>query len=407
MIKRAVLQLVSSRRRFACILTFAVLVLFASTVRIRFYRHLEGLYVLRGESGLIELKDDLVLGDEKRLLLALPAEPVFRFLRGNVSYATGATRLEHEWFRFDGSGFVRGYSADGSIFLTCLSRFLDSAGKETKGLFVGGGLPFDLEADRRVTLNETGMAFYDGSQWHHIWCNANESIAPWRHPADAIPPSSWRFLGSSTKKSTSEELVLTSSHEVPMDGVPFRIDRFASFRAGARHMTLAIRITNTGTQPAGYFYIYGDEPWLGNYGSSVGNVGWVHDRIVKHEGTIDPQRYGWAGYFDYGNDAAGEAHVYSGIANFIDWQAGVRPDTVYFSNRIGAFADERDQVPLSDASNRVLFLQWGPRLLNPGQSETIVLSVGMADINPVSGFPVKPDAMATLLALQPLLGQGE
>lgn len=407
MLKQAVISLFSSRRRIIGVgAVAAVVLLLALTVRYRFYGHFQGVYVLKGDNGTVVLKDDLVLGDEHRLILALPAEPVFRFLRGDVSHASTTTGLDAEWFRFDGSGFVRSKFPDGTVFLTCLSRFLDSGGKETKGIFVGGGLPYDLTSDGRETLNETGMAFYNGSKWFHVWCNANESISPWQNPTAVINPSAWKFLGSKVIRNTPEELVITSNHQVDLDGVPFRVERVALFRAGDRYLTLAIRFINVGRFASGYYYVYGDEPWVGNYGTSVGNIGWVRDRIIKHEGTVDPQQYGWGGYFDYGNDAIGEPHRFTGLANFIEWQAGKRPDLVYFSNRIGYYADEKEQLPLASANNRVMFLQWGPRLLNPGQSDTIILSVGMADTNPQTGFPVKPDTAVALQRLLPYLAQG-
>lgn len=406
MVKRTLSFLISSRRRIVFAVAVVVLALCASVVRFRPYWHFEGIYVLKGGGGLIEIKDDLVLGDEGRLLLALPAQPVFRFLRGGVSHATVGTHLEYEWFRFDGSGHVEGHFSDGTIFLTCLSRYLDSGGKETRGVFVGGGLPFELGETGKDTLNDTGVSFYDGTRWHHIWCNVNESIAPWSNPSAVIAPSSWRFLGSRVARKTPEELVITSSHEVELDGQPFRVDRVAVFRAGTRYFTLAMRFTNTGRFPGGYYYVYGDEPWVGNYGTSIGNVGWVRDRLVTHEEAINPWEHRWAGYFDYGNDAAGEEHIFSGLANFIEWQGNVTPDLVYFSNQIGTYAPRGSSVPLNDPQNRVLFLQWGPRLLNPGKSDTIILSIGMADRDPVSGFPVKPDTSLHPALLEPFFASG-
>ncbi len=406
MVKRILLSLISSRRRIACLAAVVVLAVCATVVKVRPYWHFEGVYVLKGGDGWFEITDDLVLGDEDRLLLALPVEPVFKFLRGNVSYASAGTHLEYEWFRFDGSGHVEGHFADGTIFLTCLSRYLDSGGKETRGVFVGGGLPFDLGDAGKETLNDTGVSFFDGTRWHHIWCNVNESIAPWSSPSTIIAPSAWRFLGSRVAKDTSEELVITSSHEVELDGLPFRVDRVAVFRAGTRYFTLAIRFTNTGRFPGGYYYVYGDEPWVGNYGTSIGNVGWVRDRLVPYEEAIDPREHRWAGYFDYGNEAAGEEHIFSGIANFIEWQGNITPDLVYFSNQIGTYAPPERRVPLNHPNNRVLFLQWGPRLLDPGQSDTIILSIGMADSDPASGFPVKPDTSLDPAFLEPFFSSG-
>lgn len=406
MVKRILHSLFSSRLRIACSVAVVALAVCVSTVRFRPCWHFEGIYVLKGEDGFLEIKDDLVLGDGNRLLLELPAQPLLSFLQGGVSYATDATRLEHEWFRFDGSGHVEGYFADGTIFLTCLSRFLDSDGKEARGVFVGGELPYHLHEADSQSLNDTGVSYYDGTRWFHLWCNVNESISPWSNPSMTIAPSSWQFLGSGVAKKTPEELVITSSHEVELDGLPFRIDRVARFTTGTRYFTLAIRITNVGKYPGGYYYVYGDEPWVGNYGSSIGNVGWVRDRLVPYEETINPREHHWAGYFDYGNEAAGEGHSYSGMANFIEWKGTVTPDLVYFSNKIGSFAPPGSRVPLNHPNNRVLFLQWGPRLLAPGQSDTIILSIGMADRDPVSGFPVKPDTSLDPSMLEPFLASG-
>lgn len=406
MLKKIFTALFKSRIRIACIVVAVLIGVLMATVHFRFYGHLEGLYALREKDGAIVLKDDLILGDEDELVFAFPRARLVRFFCGDVGHASGIAHLDADWFQFDGRGFIRSYLPDGTYYLMCFSRFIDSAGLETKGLFVGGGLPYHVRGDRRVTMNETGMAYYDGKGWEHTWCNVNESIASWQHPESPIAPSVWRFLGSSIKIKTDDELVLTSNHEVDIDGTPFRVDRIASFKAGARHTTLAITIKNIGRNPAGYYYVYGDEPWVGDYGTSTGNVGWIQGRLVKYEAAINPLNYGWAGYFDYGNDAAGESHNQGGVANFIEWQDGLRPDLVYFSNKIGTFAEEKDCVPLASSNNRVIMLQWGPRMLAPGQSETIILSVGMADANPVTGFPVKPDTSGTLRLLIPYLKQG-
>jgi len=68
-----------------------------------------------------------------------------------------------------------------------------------------------------------------------------------------------------------------------------------------------------------FIYVYGDEPWLGNYGSSAGDVGWVADGLVLHEGAIDVNKYNFLGFYDYGNDVIVELHNFTGMANFIEW----------------------------------------------------------------------------------------
>lgn len=403
MVRRSIKFLFSFRYKIIFIAAVALLAVCANVVRFRPYWHFEGIYVFKGENSWLEIKDDTVLGDEDRLLLALPVKPVLNFLQGGVSHAAFGNQLKHEWFNFDGSGYVESRFVDGTRFLACFSRFLDSGARNTRGVFVGGKLSYDQDTADASTLNDTGVSFYDGTKWHHLWCNVNESIAPWSNPSALIPPSSWHFLGSSVAKNSPEEIVITSSHQVNIDGVPFRIDRVASFKAGTRYFTLAIRVSNIGGAPGGYYYVYGDEPWVSNYGTSEGNVGWVRDRLVAYEEALDPREHRWAGYFDYGNEAAGEKHIYSGIANFIEWKGNVTPDLVYFSNQIGTYAPPGSRVPLNHPDSRVLFLQWGPRLLDPGQSNTIILSIGMADRDPATGFPVKPDTSIDLAHLETFL----
>lgn len=389
---RAVFHTMTRRRLLGAVLACLFVVgLVAAFVRVRFYGHYEGIYLLKDDRPGIVIADDVILGQESEVLAALPFERLLEVFANERDKAINSESLDYEWFSHDGSGFVRSYFADGTVMLTCLSRFVDSGGGETRGIFVGGGLPFSLRSEGDGSLNETGISFYDTSRWQHLWCNVNESISPGDNPGLIIAPSTWQFLGSRAFKALPGQLALQSSHRVVLDGVPLRLDRFAFFKAGRHYFTLVIRIVNEGARPAGYFYVYGDEPWVGNYGTSAGNVGWLADRLVHYEQSVDPERYGWGGYFDYGNAAAGESPGSgSGTANFIEWQQGVRPNLVYFSNRIGAFAEERARVPLADPANRVIFLQWGPRYLYPGQSDTLVLVIGMADHDPVSGLPVKP-----------------
>jgi len=74
---------------------------------------------------------------------------------------------------------------------------------------------------------------------------------------------------------------------------------------------------------------------------------------------------------------------------------GQRP-LVQLRRLVGAFAEEKKKVPLSSEFNRVLMLQWGPHMLNPGGSEIIILAIGMANNDPKTGFPEKPTVRLNL-----------
>jgi len=358
----------------------------------------EGIYLLRGDQGsLFVVQDDILLGEYERVLFKVESDTVLKRLRKKELHDLRKPYLEYEWNKRTGHGFIQSFFPDGTKFLFCFGRFVDSEGKVPSGLFVGGGLPYAHYEESEVKMNETGMAFYNGKDWHHLWCNVNESIASAYNPK-AISPASWKFLGSKVLFAHDGELILKSSHRVVIEGVPLRIDRFAFYRAENRYFVLVNRITNIGEAPAAYFYVYGDEPWVGEFGTSVGNIGWVKDRPVYFEGAIDPGKYSHAGMWDIGNPyvyGGADPQTYTGLANFIEWR-GVKPDLAYFSNKIGTFANEKEKVPLFDKQNRVIFLQWGPRVLRPGQSDLMVLPIGMANNDPKAGFPVKPEVKLDL-----------
>lgn len=348
----------------------------------------EGIFLLKGNTGsLFELKDDLYLGDGHRYIVGVDFEKgkqaFLELIRHNKHKEP---YLYYEWNEKKGEGFVRNYLPGGKQLLTCFSRFEDDFGKEASGLFVGGGLPANVREDDIVKMNQTGIAYNDGKRWFHIWCNANEAI--FNSTLNAIYPSAWKYLGSKILHHDETSLVIRSNHEVIIDEIPLRIDRFAYFRAGAPYFLLNIHIKNIGNKPVKYTYLYGDDPWLGNYGSAGGNVGWSGDGLYNFVGRLDIKKYHYAGYFDYGNDAIGQGHNFTGMANFMEWFMDMEP-FVYFSN--GPF----DIPPLSNeliplnSNARFIGINW-ERTLKPNQLQTFTLAIGMAGHDPKTGFPVKP-----------------
>ncbi len=368
-------------------------ILVAALVRFSVEGVFDGIYLLKGTGrAVLEVKDEIFLGEYERLIAKIEYEPFLNMLRPESTEAYNEALLKYRWSERQGRGFIQSYRPDGSQFIICFGRFVDSQGKSPQGLFLGGGLPYSRYAHDTVQMNETGMAYFDSREWFHLWCNANEGIAGAGTPDKLVYPSDWEFLGSRVPFVTNHEMIIQSRHRAVLDGVPFRIDRYAIYRAGEPYLVLAIRITNAGQQPAGYFYVYGDEPWVGDYGTSIGNIGWTKDRLLFHESTIDPLNNSFVGMYDYGNRAINEKKEhFSRMANFIEWIGMIRPQLVYVSNKEGKISDESQTIPLDSRDNRVLFLQWGPRLLAPGQSDLLIMAIGMAGHDPKSDIPVKPE----------------
>ncbi len=339
-----------------------------------------GLYLLRARDGRhLELQDDLYLGDGSRLLVGASLAPVRRLLgETGVAVRPGEAALELEWDEQAGRGLVRNLLGDGRELVTLLGRFEDDQGSHPRGLFVGGALP-EVAADPG-TQDQSGMALRDSRGWVHVWCSVNEGVVDIEAAGRPLrPPSAWRFLGSRVLVHDRTRVVLESNHELRLAGGGLRIDRYAYFTAGQPFFKLGIRLTALGPGTARFAYLYGDEPWVGHFGSAEGNVGWVEGAVVPFEARVDPRQRRWAGILD----------TKSGHANYIEWLGDDLPDDVYFGNRAGAFADVSMRVPLS--SNEVfLGLQWVHRALQPGEGTSYRLAIGLAEPDLVRGVPRRP-----------------
>ncbi|SNB45003.1 hypothetical protein [Geobacter sp. DSM 9736] len=345
----------------------------------------EGIFLLKGDGiSSFRITDDLFHGEQEKLLLSFFLRPHDSELAQSSS--APPMSLSCNWNEKTGRGYVINHYPNGTKLVTCFSRFIEGSGRAPSGLFVGGNLPFSLRLAKRTAPNATGMSFYDGARWNHIWCSVNEAILTDGPQPLNVPPSRMKFLGSRILSATDEKVAIMSNHEVKLGDATLLMERYALFSAGDIHFTLVTRIRNVGKVEANFSYVYGDEPWVGNYGTSRGDVGWLQDSIINVEGSIDTDKYSYAGIFDYGNPLINESHNFTRMASFIEW-LGEKPDVAFFSNNPGYFDDRKK--PLS-SDTRFLGLQWGPRSLAPGDSRTYVLAIGMAGRDAMSGFPVKP-----------------
>lgn len=75
--------------------------------------------------------------------------------------------------------------------------------------------------------------------------------------------------------------VITSSHEVVLVGTPVRIDRYAIFQAGDGFFHPRSRHKKYGSVgDLLLLYVWRRAP-VGDYGASIGDVGWVKDRVFR------------------------------------------------------------------------------------------------------------------------------
>lgn len=341
-------------------------------------------YFLKSNTGLIEIKRDLFFEDADRLLFMFDANQMLNYLMRGLAIAKGKPVLELSWNSGSGVGDIKQFRSDGTMISLSFSRFKADSG-EQHGLFLGGDLPYG-DGSRSRNRNNSGFGYYDGTSWSHIWCASNEGLHIARTNQSVLPPM-WKYSGSRVIKNTQEEIILESEHEVDIDGTRIKMTRDVALRAEEDYFLMRIRITNPNYNPFTYSYAYGDEPWVGNYGTSDGDVGWYDRGVIQYEKFISPLQHKYAGYWDYGNEAAGEKHLYTGSANFIEWISPT-PSYVFFSNTLDDCCKELS--PLSSKNNRVLNIVWFNQTLMPGESRDHIFAVGMAKVDPATGFPKKP-----------------
>ena len=382
------LQAIKAKRKLFIngLLAVAVMLLVVvNYVDFSFQGHSEGIYLLKGQAGKsFQITDDVYLGEEDFVAAGIDFEWFYNLL--HVRNQQGRPHLELSWNEKDGEGFVRNYLGGDKVLMTSFSRYSDSGNRHTHGLFIGGALP---DAILDGNKNNSGMSYFDGQHWSHIWCNTNEGIGSTVSPR-RYAPSAWRFLGSRIVSQSDEHLVLTSDHEVEVDGVLLQMQRRVEMSAGVPDLKLTVKIANPGNGVGRYFYYYGDEPWLGDFGSASGDIGWVDGRLIEYEETIDPKKVSSAGMADFGSSALGETHNYGHAANFIAWLGPDKPDIVFFANQYDGFThDPLVRVPLQ-GDGRSIGMYWGPRTLTPGQNQLFTLAIGMAEQNPATGMPRIP-----------------
>jgi hypothetical protein len=376
---------------FAAVALIGCMTLILTKIKFHFSDDVDGFFILKGEKGIwLELTDDLTPEDAPHLLWGMPLYPFKTVVESNTCKNDRDSCLDFRWNKKDGRGFIRNTWRDGRKLVINLGRFRESNGKYPSGLFIGGGLPAS-DPDYQFLNNEaTGMTYFDGQRWFHVWCNVNEGLLSPSSPFLPSYPSDWEFKGSWIRENDGKELTIESRHRVMLAGVPLDMQRFLFYTSGNRYVVLETEITNRGTAATSLQYLYGDEPWIGNFGSSAGDIGWTESELLLTEREIDVTRNTFIGMFDYGNPLAGEARTFTGIANFIEWDRESRPDKAYVSNFSGGTLHGPKLMPLMSPTNRFIGLQWGPRVLNPGESLSFTIAVGMADTNLKTGMPVKP-----------------
>jgi len=302
-------------------------------------------------------------------------------------------RLEVKWDPATGKGAVLSHLKGGDRLRTCFQ--CDFPGY-TGGLVIGG-------------YSGSGMGLYPrapirGFKAINIFCAQDESIRDhesgeeytygWsENMGDGRGGKRLAYVRGEVLESGPSRVTLRSENQ----GGCYRVTKVATTRAGARFWIIATRVTNICDRKISFDLYSGDDPWLGTYRSSDGDVGWTPAGLVRHELALPPGRFSAGGIYDLGNKALGQKEgSFSGQANFtlLD-PASPLPALAAFANRFAHKAAEVDpNKPLSNDTLTALNLAWTGMKLAPGAGFTFAFALGLARTGQPGEIPRLPDVTA-------------
>ena len=169
--------------------------------------------------------------------------------------------------------------------------------------------------------------------------------------------------------------------------------RYLWWPQGVAHVLVALHLTNTCDAPRRFSFWTGEDPWIGLYRSSDGDVGWYSGGIVRTEARVEGRDFRWGGLYDLGNEVLGQtAAAFSNVADVLVLEpGGEAPDVAYFAN---SFAhDDHDIDPARPLDNQTLTafnLGWKGRTLAPGATFTLRYALGRAETGEPGTLPRPP-----------------
>jgi hypothetical protein len=298
-------------------------------------------------------------------------------------------RFAVEWSPGTGRGKVTEALASGDTLSTC---FHCSYPGYTGGLVIG-------------SYGTSGMAFRPhepirGYSEINVFCAQDESI--WDLDEEAEYTYGWsenfgdgpdgkplKYVGGSIVEHDDRHVLLSSENE----GGCYHVSKVATTRAGWRYWIIATRIRNRCDHAVRFHFHSGDDPWLGRYASSDGDVGWTPEGLVPREKAFVAGRFVAGGLYDLGNAELGQTDSgFSNQANFFALDPSLPlPDFTAFANRFAHEAREVDpDRPLDNKTMTALNLGWRNRSLAPGESFTTAMALGLATTGAPGTIPQLP-----------------
>ena len=298
-------------------------------------------------------------------------------------------RLSLEWDPNTGKGAVVHTRPTGDLFRTC---FHCGYPKYSGGLVIGN-------------YSGSGFGFYPkkpirGHRRINVFCAQDESI--WDLDEQKEYTYGWsenygRGDDGEVLRYIKGRILLSEPDRIALESINhngcYRVAKVAYTRADAAWWILATRITNACDHPIRFDFFTGDDPWLGRYHTSDGDVGWTPAGTIRRERMLGLGRFTVGGIWDLGNTRLGQQEgSFTNQANFIRLDpATPLPDKTFVAN---AFAHRETDIdperPLDNRSLTALNMGWTDRRLAPRESLLVAFALGLADTSSEVALPSAP-----------------
>ncbi len=202
-------------------------------------------------------------------------------------------------------------------------------------------------------------------EYSHGW-SENFGTGP-----DGVP---LRYLGGRVLHDSPDGLLLRAENAA----MPFHLARWLQLLPDGTLLT-RLRISNVSEASIQFSFWEGEDPWVGDYGSSEGDVGWFAGALIRQEASLGASPGACLGMADLG-DQPRAADPWPLAASFLCLDPlSPKPDQLIFANGFAHGPDEvSDNTPLSDQSPTAFNLGWTHMELAPGASWELRWAMGVA-----------------------------
>lgn len=298
--------------------------------------------------------------------------------------------LENAWDPATGRGIVTHHRPGEGTMLTC---FHVGYPGYTGGLVIGGfsssGLAWNPERPKVGFPTINVFCAQDESIWDRD--ERREYTYGWSENFGTGPDGErLEYVGGRVVDASRDNLVLESENV----GGCYRVRKIATAWATTQFWVVATRITNRCDHSVNFDFHSGDDPWIGLYKSSDGDVGWTPNDVVRNERRFALGEFTAGGLWDLGNAALGQTEgSFSNQANFFALDPTTPlPDETEFANRFAHQASEiNPHKPLDNLSMTALNLGWTKQSLAPHATRDFVFAMGLAVTGDTAKLPRVPE----------------